>query len=250
MRLLPYSILMDGADLSLSVALCDDTPNDLAILRDDIEGYFLQKGLKLELAAFDSPAELLEAGAFDLYLLDVVMPHMTGIALAEKLREKDRKAGIIFITASMEFAVSGYSVSASGYIVKPYDKAKLFAALDRALSQYIPDQRTITVMVDRIPIEIPVQQISYAEGRLHNTLIHLANGQDILIYQKLGCFMEKLESFGGFCQCHKSYLVNLDMVVELDGSFFIMRNGCRVPLSRSVLAQSKAAFYKNRITRS
>ncbi len=69
---------------------------------------------------------------FEVAALDVMMPGMNGVELGKKLRELYPGLVLIFVTASKEFAFEAYQLEASGYLLKPYDAQKAYAALERA----------------------------------------------------------------------------------------------------------------------
>ena len=60
----------------------------------------------MQVSCFDSSYDLLEAleksGGYDLYLLDIIMPHMSGIELAKKIRERGERSKLLFLTTSRE----------------------------------------------------------------------------------------------------------------------------------------------------
>jgi len=71
----------------------------------------------------------------DLVITDIKMPHLSGIDLAKKIREKDNKAHIIIITAytEVDFMLEAIELSLLRYIVKPITESKLFDALEKFL---------------------------------------------------------------------------------------------------------------------
>ena len=113
----------------LTLCICDDSPADTAQIRS-LADRFVQEhpelGLRIEF--FFSPVDLLEhldeKGGFDLYLLDILMPHMKGIELAQRIRERGEPAEIIFLTISREYALDAFEVDASGYLLKPLEWEK------------------------------------------------------------------------------------------------------------------------------
>lgn len=54
-----------------------------------------------------------------MYLLDIVMPHLTGIETAKRIRARGETAEIMFLTTSREYALDAFSVKASDYLLKP-----------------------------------------------------------------------------------------------------------------------------------
>ena len=70
----------------------------------------------------------------DLAILDIDMPEMNGIVLAEKIREINPFTSVIFLTAYARFALDAYSVHPSGYLLKPFDENELAREVDYALA--------------------------------------------------------------------------------------------------------------------
>ena len=89
----------------LRIGICDDNQNDIKqICELAIRFSEEHPETPLQIQAYDSPFDLLDDieknGGFDLYLLDVIMPHMTGVTLAKRIRERKEKAEILFLTFS------------------------------------------------------------------------------------------------------------------------------------------------------
>lgn len=109
---------------TLNILLAEDDPNLGSLLSDYLgaEGFAvtLCRDGELALQAF-------EAGAFDLCLLDVMMPRLDGYALAKTIRQKDAKIPLLFITARSlrEDKLRGYGLGADDYITKPFDEEEL-----------------------------------------------------------------------------------------------------------------------------
>lgn len=83
-----------------------------------------------EVTGFTRPREALQwvdGHAVDLALLDVEMPGMSGIELAAAIKEKQPDVAVIFVTAYPKYAVSAFSVRASGYLLKPVTAEALAA---------------------------------------------------------------------------------------------------------------------------
>ena len=70
----------------------------------------------------------------DVILLDIMMPLLNGMDAARELREHNLISKIVFLTTSPEFAIESYDVDASGYLLKPVDREKLYKLLDKCLS--------------------------------------------------------------------------------------------------------------------
>lgn len=68
----------------------------------------------------------------DILLLDIQMAQMNGMELARKIRERNRRIQIAFLTGLPDFICEGYEVDALHYLIKPIQEKKLFQVLDRA----------------------------------------------------------------------------------------------------------------------
>ena len=110
----------------MKIAIVDDVAKDLSIEIDYLTTYISKNfpTLSTDLAPFQDPEKFLEnfeSNRFDLVILDIIMESMNGIQLAQKIREIDRDCSIIFVTSSEDFLIDGYSVFASGYLLKPIE---------------------------------------------------------------------------------------------------------------------------------
>ena len=123
----------------LRLALCDDDPQQRASVGALLQEYAaLRPALAAKLSIFSSSWELLadeeEGACFDLYVLDVVMPEVSGIELGVKLRELGRSGAIIYLTISPEYAVDSYAAQAFYYLMKPVEPERLYQVLDQAVA--------------------------------------------------------------------------------------------------------------------
>lgn len=121
----------------LNILLAEDDLNLGMLLVDylETEGFNVKlcKDGELALKAF-------QASAFDVCLLDVMMPKLDGFSLAKDIRLKDKKVPIIFITAKSlkEDKLKGYGLGADDYITKPFDEEELLWKI-KAVIRRIPE---------------------------------------------------------------------------------------------------------------
>ena len=89
----------------LHIGICDDNQKDISRVQE-LAGRFSEQHpeMPVQIQAYSSPYDLLDdiekTGGFDLYLLDVVMPHMTGVTLARRIRERKERAEILYVICS------------------------------------------------------------------------------------------------------------------------------------------------------
>ena len=105
----------------IRIGIVDDEKQERDQLKQALARFGAENGTELNVQEFDCAAVYLAAQDrdFDILYLDIDMPQMSGMELAEKLRETDQDVILIFCTNLQQFALNGYSVGALGFIVKP-----------------------------------------------------------------------------------------------------------------------------------
>lgn len=193
-------------------------------------------------ATADGGAEalaILDRVAVDLILLDIEMPGMSGLVLAERLVGRSPAPTIVFVTAFERFAIAAFAVDAVGYLLKPVDPDLLRATIDR-VSQRAPvptasaifwaPYRGSLLRLDGKDIDRITGEDDYA--RLH------CGDRSYLVAERLYSIEQRL---GGDCfiRIHRSALVNRDRItgIRLDagGWVVLLQTGESIAIGRSYL---------------
>ena len=120
--------------------------DDEADIRESLETLLELEGYEVELAQNGTEGERkLESRAYDLVLLDLMMPDKSGMEVLRDLRERDRHTPVFMITAygSVEAAVQAVKLGANDYFSKPWDNEKLIIEIDRVIdAQRLQDENT------------------------------------------------------------------------------------------------------------
>lgn len=184
---------------------------------------------ELELSAMfdtaESALQWLSENEVDLIFLDIEMPGMNGIELAENISPKSM---LIFTTAYSEYALGSYEVDAIDYIVKPIRKDRFEKAVSRAMAYYelihSADENGkdkecldfIIVKSERKYVRIKLEDILYLEGLKDYVIIHLAEKK--VITRMIVKQMEELLPKGMFMRVSKSYIVNKEKIEAFDNN--------------------------------
>jgi DNA-binding NtrC family response regulator len=120
--------------------------DDEAEIRESLETLLDLEGYQTDLAANGAEGERkLESRAYDLVLLDLMMPDKSGMEVLRDVRERDRYTPIFMITAygTVEAAVQAVKLGANDYLAKPWDNEKLLIEIDRVIAgQRLIDENT------------------------------------------------------------------------------------------------------------
>ncbi|CAM4497289.1 MAG: LytTR family DNA-binding domain-containing protein [Paenibacillus macerans] len=196
----------------LHIALCDDMKVELS----HIENLVLQYPFsQVEVDAFGSGQKLLQyviknKMEYNIYLLDIDMPEMDGISLAQKIREFDRKAVIIFITGYNEYMKDVFKVQTFDYLLKPVSKDAFFEVLQRADSYLNSNHSYFEFNYERNKLIFNTDEILYFEKSGRTAYIHTTTGV-LKCNQTITQILSQLDPLT-FIQIHASYIINLRYV--------------------------------------
>jgi two-component system LytT family response regulator len=192
----------------------------------------------------------------DIIFLDIQMPGMTGIQLAEKL---DPSIVIVFVTAYNEYAIEAFELNATDYLLKPFEDKRFFSAWERAKNRVLERVETDYVKLaelvkqikygkqhdykSRLLVKEPgrirlidVEQIDFIGGAGNYAELHLFDGKVILHRETLTILEAQLDP-ELFIRIHRSSIVRRSSVQELrpndKGDYIvILKSGHALTLSR------------------
>lgn len=187
---------------------------------------------------------LLHAHRYDVAFLDVRMPSLNGVELAYVLRRFAAPPTIVFVTAYEEYAVQAFEVQAIDYLLKPVSRARLGAALDRALGALPDEPEFPSEGEDSLPV-IPVEttgrirlidrlQVCRVEAEGDYVRLHLVDGSTHLVRIPISHLEEKWSAYG-FIRIHRSHLVPVKCITEfaaVGGNHTVVVAGQVLPVSR------------------
>lgn len=222
----------------LRIAVCDDMDAELQHIAALTNEYLTERGMSAELREFSHPDALLTAcgkESFHVFLLDMVMPMVSGLELGREIRRSSTDAQIIYITTEPGFALDAYMVNPLHYLIKPVDKAALFAALDLAAEKVdYGEETTVTVKTKTGLHTISTDMIALCEYKRHAVIYTLKNGETVETTTISGSFSEHIAPLlrdKRFLQPHTAYAVNMSNVERLDKDGFTLKSGAFVPVS-------------------
>jgi len=232
----------------LKLCICDDSPEDAEQVRALAERFAMDHlELPLQVQIFSSPFDLLEhmeaQGGFDLYLLDILMPHMRGVDLAERIRARGETAEILFLTYSREYALEAFSVDACGYLLKPVDRERFNHLLLTAAQRLSgPEDSCLLLKTKEGMRKIFFRELVMAESFNHDRVLTLADGSKVVTADTLSSLLDRLSKDPRFFSPHRAYIINMEHITALNAASALMSTGQRVPVSRASFPSLKKAY--------
>lgn len=231
--------------MRLKIAVCDDDTAQRDYLFERVSLWAKKNRHLAEIKQYSEAGAFLfdysEEKDFDILLLDIEMPGMSGVELAKAVRRENTAVQIVFITGFYEYFSDGFDVSALHYLIKPADEAKLYPVLDRAVSNLSYRQRSVLLSTGDADVKVSLADILYAESENVYVLVHTVHG-NYRIRMALGKFSQQLDE--SFFKVHRSYVVGLKYVKKITRTDVTMTNGDVVPLSRGMYNEVHAALIK------
>lgn len=203
----------------MQIAIVEDNKNDLQILSQCIQKYSDSNDIDITTHYFKNGMVFLNeyTAKYDVIFLDVQMPLMDGMTAAKKIRRLDQQVVIVFVTNYVQYAVEGYAVKASDFLVKPVTYFNFSAHFAQIVSQLTARQKTYIIKTKRGTYNIPQSNIYYVESEGHVLHFHIKDGTEEKCYD-VSNTMKNVESEltpSGFFRCNNCYLVNLSHVTAI-----------------------------------
>lgn len=216
----------------IRIAVIEDEPADQAQIATCLKRYEEEYSQQFSVHAFLSPAKFLDdyRTDYDLVFMDIEMPPFNGIDIARQLRQIDSMVTLVFITNMEQFAINGYEVDASDFVVKPINYYRFSSMMRRALRSIAKrNEKEVLVRSANKISRLRVSQVYYVEVRDHLLVFHTEQG-NLDSWGKLSDLEEELAAHD-FVRCSNSHLVNLRHVNSIDGGNVDVA-GDRLPISQ------------------
>lgn len=219
----------------IRIAICDDEKLITAGIEEMVMAACSGRGLLAYADIFYSGSGLMDyieiGNEYDIIYLDIEMPHMDGIKLAKRLREKNSDSILIFISAHTEYAIQLFDVETFRFIKKPINEDEFKDVFNKAYEKIIAMNRFYNYFYNKKLYKIRLKSILYFEssGRIIN--IVTPHNQEVH-YGKLDEVEHKLKGEKiHFLRIHKSFLVNMEHVEKMSYDSVILKNGEKLPIS-------------------
>lgn len=227
----------------LRIAICDDEQDLVDKIKNIIKEYEDIEDIRFSIDTYSSGVSLIRNfDGYDLIFLDIDMPGMDGIEVARKLRADDVIAKIIYVTNHASFTNQALSIHAFGYIVKPFECSEVFLLLDDFVKyiklETVEECKKLSFKTANGLICLNTDDILYFEYHRNVGVEIVTCNESIYTRSTLQEVWETVAKYG-FALPHKSFIVNLLYIKNIDGLDITMENNMTVPI-----AQKRASIFR------
>ena len=230
----------------MRVAICDDEPVVLESLRLCIEKQPLVKSVQVFSTMEKFQKEIEKDCRFDVVLMDIEWEkEKNGIDFAEQLLVLAPQLQVIFVTAYNErFSQQIFlkNTNLCGYLVKPVQESLLSVLLEKAQQKrFLATDEKLLIQQKGIVHAISFRDIFFIESVGHQLIIHTSESK-IICYEKIDDMKQRLPEH--FLQCHKSYIVNMQIIRRIEKNKIILQHDKEIPVSKARYAEVKNTFFR------
>ena len=219
------------------VAILDDDKTALMISSGAVESFLKEKNIQFNIFAFSNPLNFLASAKeeiFDLSFLDIDMPELNGLGVAEELMNIKKDSQIIFLSQREDLVFECLKFHPFGFI----RKSKLIDDFSLMMNQFYNtmlnaegDETKIDIIDKTKTITFKINEIVYIEGDRNYQKVVLKDGSFQNIRIPLGSLEEKLFKHG-FIRIHKGYLVNHLYIRSIGTDEVLLTTGPSLPMSK------------------
>ena len=232
----------------IRTAIVEDNPKARADLWGFLERYGRERGTVFEITEYTNADDFLEetGPSYELVFMDIEMPGTSGMDAAKKLRERDNRAVLLFVTNMANFAIKGYEVDALDFLLKPVSYETICFRLDRAVKALeVRRESTVSISFAGGVRAVKASEFLYAEVQGHKLSYHLVDDV-ISVRGTLSDAEELLEGEAAsaripYLQSNRYCLVNPMHIKMVDGYSIYLDNGEVLDIARA----RKSEFLKD-----
>ena len=225
------------------IGICDDRREEREYLQALCEAYADNKKEICEYVLFSGGKEVLEYcmdsenSVIDLLFLDIEMSGMSGLELRAAVAKEEKIWRIAFVTSHMESVLDAYGIKTIGFVPKP-PTYELVEKSIQIVAEELKENVTIEIVRDKDDVlQIELNDIVYLKAAGSYTEIYTydalqKNESYILSAKKLGDIEKKLSGLS-IVRVHKSYLVNLEHVLDAEKSVKLRDIEDELPVGRN-----------------
>ena len=224
------------------IGICDDEKRDRERLRELCEQYLATRGQEHSFIEFRSGEEVLEydGEVMQVLFLDIEMKEASGLDVLEKLRGNDLVWRIVFVTSHEELKWDTIDLKTLAFLPKPVEQGGVVKCLETVIRESIEN---IDVSIKTIDGDcyLKLDEILFVQAQGNYVSIRSSKLQ-IMGYDSIKKIEEQL-SGTTIIRVHKSYLVNLQYVKNINRNDVMMTDGTSIPIGRKYYQETKEAYF-------
>ena len=242
----------------IRTAICDDNEPMLDFLNKKIAEIFEENEMHCEISTFHSGSDFLESHTqrpFDVVFLDIRMPDISGFDVAAELRRLNEKAYIIFVTTENSLVYDSFSFqpfdfipkTAPSELVAENSSKFLVDRIKNVIARLLGQISTVKTVCLPLPynqkLTVNISDIQMIQSVRNYAEYIITEHDPVRVRAKLDDIESELDRHY-FARPHKSYIINMSYIKDIDSSNMIVRlkSGTIIPISKTYKRDFEAAY--------
>lgn len=232
----------------IRIGICDDMIEQLQMQKEIVRNITNGIALNVEIECFQSAEDLLceieQKGHMDMILLDIKMSEMNGIEAARRIREKDNRVILIFISYYDQYCKEMINVQPFAFIDKPVSEKQMETTFKCAIKVLSEKEELFEYSYKKVSYKILIRKIRFFESDKRVINIYSTDGVDSF-YNKLDEVEKQLKQMDiKFLRISKSYLVNMNYVKEFRYEKIVMDDGKELRIGHRYKDEIRKSYIK------
>ncbi|MCM1256435.1 MAG: LytTR family DNA-binding domain-containing protein [Roseburia sp.] len=226
------------------IGICDDVAKDRERIYRFCEAFFRTCDMEHQYRMFASGEEVLEycrqkdQERVDLLFLDIELGAIDGIQVKDRILRQDMVWRIVFVSGNQDKVFLSFGLKTLGFLVKPAGKEDICRWINVVLEE-LKEDILVTIADSKTADEryVRLEDIEYfvAEGNYTKIVLHTDEDSEedyILVTKKIGELEQEYSRYP-ILRVHKSYMVNLENVMDIKGEITIRDSAEKIPIGRT-----------------
>lgn len=218
----------------VKVAFCDDEAKILEDLSVKIKSEFENLSCKIDLYTTENSIELLEYlknYPVDILFLDIDMPTISGMEIAQTLLNSEIKTLLVFVTGQDALVYKSFKYHPFGFIRKTYFDEEISGVVKSLVEEMQKSSDTFLFKTNDGFNRIKLRDILYFESE--SNYINLHTNESVYKFRSTVSAIEKELSTKGFIRTHKGFLVNQEHIFSVKSENVVLSNNVVLPIGRT-----------------
>lgn len=230
----------------IHIGICDDDRYFLDYIENEINKILKIKNIDIKIYKFEKGMDLLKAyddedKPFDIIFLDIGMPKLDGLEVAEIIRKRDEESLLIFLTSMEEEVYKAFKYNTFRFIRKSHMNKELAEALESSLEK-LKDEKHIFKTLNG-DLSLYTSDILYFEFMDRNVYIKTFDTKYKTTIRRFKDIEDKFTS-KGFILIYRGCMVNINYIKSIGNLDITLDNGEKLPVSRYRMEEVKKSFIK------
>lgn len=228
----------------LHCAICDDVPLEAQIAESKVEKILSKLDISYKISIYTNSKQLLFEmdgnNQFDLLIVDVDMPDVSGLKIADIAHRFYKNSLVIFLTSHINYAIDGYEMNIFRFVMKDQINERLEKAVIDAVHMITTVlQKSYLVQNHDLVEKVYYNDIYYITKNGKNSILHLENRERIKVRKPLAVVLKELNS-EEFVYIDRGCIANMSSVLRINNREWVCENGEKLMMSSTAYSTIKS----------